>query len=65
MGNLARVRRLTWMDNWKSGYARIYKYDVNRGANYYLTKYCVKEEYQTGWFDIQNLSCLNQLYFDT
>lgn len=64
MGNLARVRRLTWKDNWKYGYARIYPYDPKLGANYYLTKYCVKTEYQAGWYDIKGLRYLNQLPLD-
>jgi len=36
-------RRLSWMDRWHWGYARIYRFDRNRGAAYYLTKYCTKE----------------------
>lgn len=64
LGNLDGVRRLTWMDEWKYGYARIYPYQVNRGADYYLTKYCLKEEYQSGWYDIKGLGYLNQLPLD-
>lgn len=65
MGNLDGVRRLTWMDRWEYGYARIYPYEVDKGANYYITKYVVKENYQSsGWVDIQNLECLNQLTLD-
>jgi len=64
MGNLARVRRLTWMDEWKYGYARIYPYDPKLGAQHYITKYCLKEKYQTGWSDIKGLEYLNQLPLD-
>lgn len=28
---------------WHWGYARIYRFNRNRGAAYYLTKYCTKE----------------------
>lgn len=62
MGNLSEVRRLTWMDRWKYGYARIYKYDSKLGAAHYLTKYTLKD--QTGWYDIQGLEYLNQLTLD-
>jgi len=64
VGNVQGVRRLTWMDRWKYGYARIFGYDVNRGADYYLTKYTVKDEYQNGWYDIQGLQYCKQLTLD-
>jgi hypothetical protein len=31
-----------WVHRWPCGYARIYSYDAERGANYYLSKYVVK-----------------------
>lgn len=38
-------RRLTWMDRWQEigdGYARIVRYDPQRGAGFYLGKYVAK-----------------------
>ena len=45
MLNLRGVRRLKWMDEWDliAGYARIYPYEKNRGASYYLCKYVTKQ----------------------
>jgi len=45
MLNVRRLRRLTWMDRWYqiSGIARIFAYDYQRGANFYLSKYITKE----------------------
>lgn len=45
IGNVAEIRRLDVMDAWyeKYGIARIYAYDNNLGAKYYLTKYIFKE----------------------
>lgn len=44
------LRRLSYMDKWNelAGYARIWKYDKNLGAKYYLGKYLTKK----GEFDI-------------
>lgn len=43
--NLKHVRRLKWLDRWVSigGWARIYQYNPNKGAAYYLCKYVTKE----------------------
>ncbi|GAH93975.1 unnamed protein product [marine sediment metagenome] len=60
IGNLERIRRLTWMDNWKFGYARIYPYHKHFGVEYYLSKYVIKDSYESGWFDIKGLQYLNQ-----
>ncbi len=45
MLNLKHVRRLTWLDRWVdlAGWARIHKYNSNKGAAYYLSKYITKE----------------------
>ncbi len=45
MLNLKHVRRLTWLDRWVdlAGWARIHKYNPNKGAAYYLTKYITKQ----------------------
>ena len=45
MLNLKHVRRLTWMDRWfeLAGIARIFPYDRNKGATFYLSKYVTKE----------------------
>lgn len=45
MLNLRGIRRLTWMDEWDriAGFARIYPYKKNKGANYYLCKYVTKQ----------------------
>lgn len=43
IGGVGDTRRLLYKDIWEQyGYARIYKYLVNRGANYYLGKYITK-----------------------
>jgi hypothetical protein len=39
-------------------------YDPKKGAAHYLTKYVVKDNYQSGWYDIKGLEYLNQLVFD-
>jgi hypothetical protein len=39
------IRRLEMMDTWDSmaGYARIYHYETNRGAELYICKYAAKK----------------------
>jgi len=61
MGNLGQVRRLTWMDEWEYGYARIYPYNPKLGAAHYLTKYTVKDVYQKGYYDMQYLHLLKKV----
>jgi len=50
-------QRCCWVHRWPCGYARIYAYDPTRGANFYLSKYVVKE--LANWdfigFDRENL----------
>jgi len=45
MGNMGEVKRLKWMDRWYdlAGIARIYPYNRNLGAGYYLGKYLFKD----------------------
>jgi len=63
MGNLEGVQRSTWWKWWYTRYgaARILPYNPKLGAGYYLTKYVVKDEFQQGWFDIQNLHLLEEV----
>ena len=52
MLNVKRLRRLTYMDHWDhlAGFARIYPYQKDKGANHYLTKYISKSlsDYRMG-----------------
>jgi hypothetical protein len=45
IGNVAHLRRLTWMDRWHelAGIARIYPFNAKRGAAYYCAKYVTKQ----------------------
>ncbi len=45
MLNVKHVRRVKWNDRWAAlaGWARVQKYDSNRGAAYYVSKYVVKD----------------------
>jgi hypothetical protein len=45
IGNVAHLRRLTWMDRWNklAGIARILPFDSKRGAAYYCAKYVTKQ----------------------
>jgi hypothetical protein len=45
MGNVAHLRRLTWMDRWNelAGIARILPFNAKRGAAYYCAKYVTKQ----------------------
>lgn len=52
MLNLHGARRLTWMDRWNAlaGYARIWPYQKDKGADHYLSKYVIKSlaDYEFG-----------------
>lgn len=45
VGNVSDLRRLSVMDEWfkKYGIARIWPYQEEKGARYYLSKYIIKE----------------------
>ncbi len=63
MGNLEGIRRDKWWSIWYTWYgrARILPYDCRLGCQFYLTKYIVKDVYQSGMFEIKGLKELNQL----
>lgn len=63
IGNLEGVRRDKWWSTWYTWYgrARILPYDCRLGCQFYLTKYIVKDVYQSGMFEIKGLKELNQL----
>jgi len=63
IGNLEGVRRDKWWSTWYTWYgrARILPYDKGLGAGYYLTKYVVKDVYQSGMFEIGGLQGDRQL----
>lgn len=63
MGGLEDIRRDKWWSTWYTWYgrARILPYDSRLGAGYYLTKYVIKDIYQSGMFEIKGLKELNQL----
>lgn len=46
IGNVAHLRRLTWMDRWEgmAGIARILPFNAKRGAAYYCAKYVTKQD---------------------
>ena len=45
IGNVGDIRRLLFKDLWElHGYARVEKYEVGKGANYYVGKYLTKVE---------------------
>jgi hypothetical protein len=59
IGNVAHLRRLTWMDRWNklAGIARILPFDSKRGAVHYTAKYVTK---QSGdWELSDNLRAFN------
>lgn len=66
VGNLEGLRYSEWTKWWftRYGYARFKVYDSKLGATHYLTKYVVKDNLQTGWYDIKGLEYMNQLSFD-
>ena len=45
IGNVAHLRRLTWMDRWNdlAGIARILPFNAKRGAAFYCAKYVSKQ----------------------
>lgn len=63
MANLEGIRRDKWWSTWYTWYgqARILPYDSRLGCQFYLTKYVVKDVYQSGMFEIKGLKELNQL----
>lgn len=63
IGNLEGVRRDRWWFTWFTWYgrARILPYNKELGAGYYLTKYVVKDIYQSGMFEIEGLQRDRQL----
>lgn len=67
LGSLEWTRYSEWTKWWFTnyGYARFKVYDPKKGATHYLTKYVVKDNYQSGWYDIQGLQYMDQLAFDT
>lgn len=62
LGNLEGSRYSIFTEWWfsKYGYARFKVYDPKKGATHYLTKYVVKDKYQTGWYEIKGLQYLDQ-----
>jgi hypothetical protein len=59
IGNVAHLRRLTWMDHWDklAGIARIFPFNAKRGAASYCAKYITK---QSGdWELSHNLRAFN------
>ncbi len=63
MGGLQRIRRDKWWSTWYTQYgaARILPYDSRLGAAYYLTKYVVKDIYQSAMFEVKGLQGARQL----
>lgn len=60
IGNVAHLRRMTWMDRWNdwAGYARILPFNEKKGAAYYTAKYVTK---QSGDWDVSdNLAAFGQ-----
>lgn len=60
VSNVGHLRRLTWMDRWdaRNGYARILKFDPEKGAAYYCAKYVTK---QFGEWDLSdNITAFRQ-----
>jgi len=66
LGGLEWTRYSEWFTWWFTRYggARFKKYDQKKGATHYLAKYVIKDNYQSGWYDIQGLECMDQLTFD-
>ena len=60
IGNVAHLRRMTWVDRWDwlAGFARILAFNPEKGAAYYTAKYVAK---QSGdWELSENLAAFNQ-----
>jgi len=66
LGNLGWTRYTEWSKWWyaRYGYSKFKVYDPKKGATHYLTKYVIKDNYQSGWYDIQALEQMNQVIFD-
>jgi len=66
LGGLEWTRYSEWSKWWFAnyGYATFKVYDPKKGATHYLTKYVIKANYQSGWYDIQGLQYMDQLTFD-
>lgn len=66
LGNLEGTRYSKWFTWWFTRYggARFKVYDPTLGATHYLTKYVVKDNYQTGWYEIKGLEYMKQLTLD-
>jgi len=44
MGGVAHLHRFTWMKRWERyGYARIFEFDSNQSAAFYVSKYVTKQ----------------------
>ena len=50
IGNVAHLRRMTWVDKWNliAGYARILPFNAKQGAAYYTAKYVAKQSSEWG-----------------
>lgn len=66
VGNLEGLRYSEWSKWWftRYGYITFKVYDPKKGAIHYLTKYVIKDNYQTGWYEIKGLEYMDQLNFD-
>lgn len=66
LGNLEQTRYSEWTKWWFTnyGYARFKVYNCKLGATHYLTKYVIKDNYRSGWYDIKGLEYMDQLTFD-
>lgn len=66
LGNLEGTRYSEWTKWWFTnyGYARFKVYNCKLGATHYLTKYVIKDNYGSGWYDVQGLVYMDQLTFD-
>jgi hypothetical protein len=60
IGNVAHLRRMTWVDRWDglAGYARILPFNAKRGAAYYTAKYVAKQN--GDWEISDNLAAFGQ-----
>lgn len=66
MGNLEGARYSKYFTWWFTRYggARFKVYDPGKGATYYLTKYVIKDSYESGWYEIEGLEYMGQLSLD-
>jgi hypothetical protein len=60
IGNVAHLRRMTWVDRWDrlAGYARILPFEQRKGAPYYCAKYVTKQN--SDWELSDNLLAFQQ-----